>query len=152
MIIDKVENLKLYERLLPELAKIADLLDAEDFAKKEPGRYDIDGDKLYYIIASYETIPASQCKLETHKKYIDLQIALKGHEFIGYTPLQNLAVESEYDAEKDCALYKYPEKLSLIDFKPGMFTIFFKDDAHMPAIQAGNSQEILKVVFKIAIQ
>ena len=151
MIIDKVENLKLYERLLPELAKIADLLDSEDFAAKEPGRYDVDGDKLYYIIDSYETVPASQCKLETHKKYIDIQIVFKGHEFIGYCPLQNLTVKSEYDAEKDCALYKYPEKLSLIDFKPGIFAVFFADDAHMPAIQAGNSQEILKVVFKIAV-
>ena len=151
MIIDKVENLKLYECLLPKLAKVCDLLDAEDFAAKELGRYDVDGDELYYIIAGYETVPASQCKLEAHKKYIDLQIVLAGHEFIGYTPLQNLAVESEYDAEKDCAFYKYPEKLSLIDFKPGMFAIFFEDDAHMPAIQAGNSQEILKVVFKIAV-
>ena len=151
MIIDKIENLKLYESLLPKLATACDLLDAEDFSAKEPGRYDIEGDEFYYIIAGYETVPLSRCKLEAHKKYIDLQIVLKGHEFIGYTPLQNLAVESEYDAEKDCAFYKYPEKLSLIDFKPGMFTIFFEDDAHMPAIQAGNSQEILKVVFKIAV-
>jgi len=151
MIIDKIENLKLYESLLPRLTKIASLLNAEDFTTKELGRYDVDGDELYYIIASYETSPVSHCKLETHKKYIDVQIVLAGHEFIGYTPLQNLAVESEYDAEKDCAFYKYPEKLSLIDFKPGMFAVFFEDDAHMPAIQAGNSQEILKVVFKIAV-
>ena len=50
MIIDKVENLKFYERLLPELAKIAELLDSEDFAAKQPGRYDVDGDKLIYDI------------------------------------------------------------------------------------------------------
>ena len=152
MIIDKIENLKLYECLLPKLVTISKLLGEEDFTKKELGRYDVDGNELYYIVASYETTPASQCKLEAHKKYIDLQIVLKGHEFLGYTPLQNLAVESEYDTENDCALYKYPDKLSLIDFKPGMFAVFFEDDAHMPAIQAGNSQEILKVVFKIAVQ
>ena len=152
MIIDKVENLKLYERLLPELTKIADLLESEDFASKEPGRYDVDGDKLYYMIAGYETKPASECKLEAHKKYIDLQLILKGHESVGYTPLQNLAVESEYDADSDCVFYKSPKKLSLIDFKQGMFAVFFADDTHAPGIQAGNSQEILKVVFKIAIQ
>ena len=151
MIIDKIENLKLYESLSPKLAKVAELLTSEDFASKESGRHDVDGDELYYIIAGYETMPANQCKLETHKKYIDLQTILKGHEFLGYTPLENLAIESEYDAEKDCTFYKYPEKLSLIDFKPGVFAIFFADDAHMAAIQAGNPQEILKVVFKIAV-
>ena len=51
MIIDKFENLPLYFPCLPGLDKAAEFLAGEDIAD---GHYEIDGEKIFANVSSYE--------------------------------------------------------------------------------------------------
>ena len=46
MIIDTIENKDLYTILSPRIKMALEYLEKTDFSAKEPGRYDIDGEKF----------------------------------------------------------------------------------------------------------
>ena len=76
-----------------------------------------------------------EAKLETHNRFIDIQIPLSGVEVMGYTPREDLP-EAEYNADKDISFYHGLAE-SYIPVKPGMFVIFFPQDAHAPGGHTG---------------
>jgi YhcH/YjgK/YiaL family protein len=149
MIVDKIENSKLYAGLSARLAKALEVLKKEDFSKKADGRYDIDGSNLYYLVQRYQTKPADQCKLEAHKDYIDIQFVSAGEEILAYTPIDNLEIATPYNKEKDIIFYKTPVNISSIVLTASIFCVLFPDDAHMPKCQLKSPSEVLKIVVKI---
>jgi len=151
MIVDKIENAHLYANLSDRLTKALEILKNKSLIEKDDGRYDVDGDNLYYIVQRYETRPADQCKLEAHKKYIDIQFVAAGEEILGYTPLENLETSQPYNEAKDIVLYKMPAKISIMKLGPGMFCILFPQDAHMPKCHLDSPSNVHKVVVKIKI-
>ncbi len=151
MIVDKIENAHLYVNLSENIAKALEILKSTDFAEKKDGRYDVDGDNLYYFVQRYETRPLSQCKLEAHKNYIDIQFVADGEELLGYCPLENLETREPYNQAKDVALYKVPARITLVNLQPGMFCLLFPQDAHMPKCQLDAPSNVLKVVVKVKI-
>ncbi|MHC4602158.1 MAG: NanQ anomerase/TabA/YiaL family protein [Planctomycetota bacterium] len=151
MIVDKLENAHLYAGLSDKINIAFGILKDKKLFLKKDGRYEIDGDNLYYIVQRYETRPADQCKLEAHKKYIDIQFVAAGEEILGYTPLENLEISQPYNEEKDIVLYKVSDKLSTVNLGPGMFCILFPQDAHMPGRQLNDPSNVLKVVVKVKI-
>ena len=84
--------------------------------------------------------------LETHEKYIDIQLVLAGTDNMGWKPkllCKNPA--GEFDPEKDVQFFKdNPD--SWLETKSGAFAIFFPEDAHMPLIASGM---LHKVVVKV---
>jgi YhcH/YjgK/YiaL family protein len=151
MIVDKIENAHLYANLSENITKALEILKNTDFAEKTDGRYDVDGDNLYYFAQRYTTKPANQCKLEAHKNYIDIQFVADGRELLGYCPLENLEIKEPYNQAKDVALYKVPDRITLINLAPGMFCALFPQDAHMPKCQLDVPSNVLKVVVKVKI-
>jgi YhcH/YjgK/YiaL family protein len=157
MIVDKIENSKLYSGLSARLAKALEVLKKEDFSKKADGRYDIDGSNLYYLVQRYQTKPADQCKLEAHKDYIDIQFVSAGEEILAYTPIDNLETATPYNKEKDIIFYKTPANISSINLTAGIFCVLFPDDAHMPKCQLKSPSnlsagaDVLKIVVKLKI-
>lgn len=150
MIIDKIKNAKTYINLSPRLTTALEFLAKADFSKKENGRYDIDGDNIYYLVQRYATKPIEEGRLEAHKKYIDIQFVAQGEENMGYcTVYDGLAIETPYNMEKDVMFYKRPDKLSFVGLYKGMFSVLFPDDAHMPQRQIKGPSEVLKVVVKV---
>jgi YhcH/YjgK/YiaL family protein len=157
MIVDKIENSKLYAGLSARLAKALEVLQKEYFSKKADGRYDIDGSNLYYLVQRYQTKPADQCKLEAHKDYIDIQFVSAGEEILAYTPIDNLEIATPYNKEKDIIFYKTPANISSINLTAGIFCVLFPDDAHMPKCQLKSPSnlsagaDVLKIVVKVKI-
>ncbi len=151
MIVDKIENAQLYADLSDDIAKALAFLKDTDFAQKKDGRYDIDGDNLYYIIQRYQTKPIGQGKLEAHRKYIDVQFVADGEELLGYAHLENLETQEPYNEEKDCVLYEVSENITNVTLMPGTFCILFPDDAHMPCRELNGPSNVLKVVVKVKL-
>jgi len=151
MIVDKIENAHLYANLSDRLTKALEILKNTDFAEKKDGRYDVDGDNLYYFVQRYTTMPAGQCKLEAHKNYIDIQFVADGRELLGYCPLENLETREPYNQAKDVALYKVPDRITPVNLAPAMFCALFPQDAHMPKCQLDTPSNVLKVVVKVKI-
>ncbi len=151
MIVDKLENAHLYTALGASIAKALEILKNPEIIGKEPGRYDIDGDNLYYMIQHYESKAVAEGKLEAHKNYIDVQFVAAGEEMLGYAPTGRLEVDTPYDADSDFILFKPVDDMTPVALLKGMFCILFPDDAHMPCRQLNGPTGVQKVVIKIKI-
>ncbi len=152
MIVDKLENANLYTSHSVSLAKAFEILKDSSLADKDPGKYEVDGDNLFYLVNRYTTKPLEECKFEAHQKYIDIQYILAGSEIIGYAPADTLTVKTPYNPEKDIAFYDTPENFSPIKVPAGTFCLFFPEDAHLPACQLDNQSDICKIVIKVRIE
>ena len=117
--------------------------------KTPAGHYEID-ENTYVNVDIYETKLPENCRYEAHKKYIDIQLLLKGEEIIEYTPLENLKIKENYDSLKDIAFY-YDGTLPVIKLKmqPNFFTVLYPTDAHKPQLKISDAQKVKKVVVKI---
>jgi len=148
MIIDQIKFIERYKNLDGRIGLALNFLKNTDFTNMKPGRCQISGDDIFYMINDYKTIPVKDGILEGHKKYIDIQSIITGNELIGCAPLSNQLETEVYDSEKDYALFK--GQASLVQMKPGMFAIFYPNDLHMPGL---NEMEIKvkKLVIKVKI-
>lgn len=149
MIIDKIQNLKLYEKTVPAIGKIIDFIDEYNTCGKKLGKHIIDGDKLYVSISEYTSKPNTG-KAEAHERYIDLQYVLKGTEEMHIAELSTLTQSVPYDSTRDIAFYT-GECATRTVLSEGDFAILFAQDAHIPGVMHEKPDSIKKMVFKIKI-
>ena len=148
MIIDKLNNIYRYYSLGHRFEKALKFIAQEDLMSLEIGRTDIEDDMLFYIVSEYRTKDIKLCKLEGHKKFIDIQYVFCGDEMIGYTPIDNHKTMEKYNSNFDVQFYT--GDVSLLHLNQGIFSIFYPDDLHMPGIK-GNSNTVKKIVFMVRI-
>lgn len=151
MILDTFKNIEFYKDLSPRMGMALENLQALDLENVAEGRYEIDGENIFYVVERYETKPVEKGLPESHKRYIDIQVLASGREMIGYLPIEDLEIEAPYDNEKDIAFYKPVENFTKLNLRPGIFVVFFADEAHMPGCALNKSQEVVKIVFKIKV-
>jgi YhcH/YjgK/YiaL family protein len=148
MVVDKFENLRVYEKLNPLFSKAFSYLEKTDFDKLEPGKYTIEGDDAFALCMEYETKDRAECLLENHRTYIDIQYIIGGEECIGILLFNGQAAHIPYDATKDIAFYDSNPDFN-IKLVSKHFAIFFTDDLHMPCIKSEARSKVKKVVLKI---
>jgi len=145
MIIDRIENAALYgglgERIALALASVR--------TKREPGRYELDGDKVFALVQQYQTKPMAEGKWEAHRKHIDVQYVAAGIERIGWANISRLKVTEPYDDSKDVAFYKGDG--DFVTVPAGWFVILFPEDAHMPCTALDAPAPVTKVVVKVRV-
>lgn len=146
MIIDRIENAARYARLGRRLASALEFLRATDFSQTEPGRYELDGAELYYLVQVYTPKPVAAGAAEAHRRYIDIQYVLQGEEYIGYADLSQMQA-GEYLAEKD--FLKVEGSVDLVRVAAGSFMLLYPNDAHMPGLTTGAPGVVRKVVVKV---
>jgi YhcH/YjgK/YiaL family protein len=151
MILDTIDNAHLYAGLNAGFSKAFEIFKDKSLTEKDDGKYSLDGEKIYYTIQRYKTKLLSEGKLETHRKYIDIQFLLSGVEILGYAPLKGLAIAEEYNPEKDIAFFETPKEITKVKLEPGLFCILFPHDAHLPGCYFAEPSEVRKVVIKIGI-
>ena len=76
MIFDTLKNVDNYKGL-GRVYDALKFLSETDFSKIELGRYELDGDNIFYMVQSYDTDPDKTIS-EAHKKYIDIQFMGEG--------------------------------------------------------------------------
>lgn len=147
MIVDKIENLDKYISLNPLFPQAIEFLKSHDLSVMEVGKTALKGDDL--VVNIQQTAPKNkeQAKLETHNKFIDIQIPLSGVEVMGYTPAKDcLPADAVYDQEKDITFFEGLAE-SYIPVQPGMFAIFFPQDGHAPGVsETGVKKVVVKVL------
>lgn len=148
MVIDKIENYRLYSTLTKRLAKGFEFITNTDLVAIESGKYEIDNDAIFAIVQEYDTKEEQDCVLESHHKYIDIQYIIQGVELMGVTSLKNQVVVEE-NLENDYTFYQ--GETSMLKVDEGMFTIFFPEDLHRPGVKAGQISKVKKVVIKVKI-
>lgn len=150
MIVDKIENIDTYRGINDNVDRAIEYLLKEDFVSLAPGKHEIQGDDLYILISEYTTKPKSESKYEAHRKYIDIQIIIKGEENIYWLPVDGLNVSKEYSEESDAALFEEASG-SAISMERGYFALFFPKDAHMPGCSVSRDIPVKKAVLKVRI-
>ena len=143
--------------LLPEpLQRAVNFLKETDLAHHEPGRVELDGDRMILQVLDQTTGPREGLRPEVHRKYIDVQfLAAGGPERIGWYPDlgDNEVDEDLLDTPRDICFYKNNANAreGVIEMQPGSYAMFFPWDVHIPAIQAGSPAPIRKIVVKVAL-
>lgn len=148
MIYDKIMNFKFYEPLHKFFAIVLQILEKNDLKNLGPGKYNLTNG-IFYMVNEYTTKHVSECFIECHRKYIDIQIMINGNENIGICNKTD-CLESLYDEDKD--FQKLEGDVNFISLKPDYFVVFFPQDGHMPQVNFSEiPQQVKKIVFKIPV-
>ena len=112
----------------------------------------LDGENLFGSVDSYATREVDDAVLETHRKYIDIQMVLVDAEGIDWFSRAGLEIKTPYDAEKDVAFYHHPDGVAPhhLEMHPGRFVVLFPEDAHRPQLNVGMPR-VKKVVVKVHV-
>ncbi len=153
MIIAKLEDLPCQIPASVRLQQALDFLNTNRSANLPDGRYELDGDRLYALVQSYQTLPVDEnAKYEAHRKYIDVQFITTGVECMGWAPLEKMHISKEYQPEKDICLGTCPPAFAtLARVDAGAAAIFFPEDAHAPKLACGEPAPVRKIVVKVFI-
>jgi YhcH/YjgK/YiaL family protein len=148
MILDILENAKLYIPLHNGFLKAFEFLKRPSLTSLQPGRHEIDGERVFALISKGPGRMKPDGKLETHRKFIDIQYIIAGADEMGWKPGSACTTPAgPYDPEKDIQFFNNePDAWVLVH--AGAFAIFFPEDAHLPLISRG---AIHKVVVKVAV-
>lgn len=150
-----VETLANWRKLFTGPAWTKAFLALEKLTVDEPlGETLIDGTDILMRVMSFTTHPREEAGLETHKKYIDIQMTLAGADQLDWWPAAELMRKAPYDEQRDVMFYLPPAgpAPASIVMKPGLFCVLLPEDAHMPILAlADGPQPLKKVVVKVAV-
>ncbi len=150
MIMDVLKNAAVYDGLGERFRKAFEYLASNDFSKIEPGRYDIDGNKVFALVQRYETKQRDKGVWEAHRRYADVQYVASGIETQGYAPIGRLEETQPYSAEKDVLFLAGSGDTVTAD--GGTFVIYFPHDGHMPGLAFEKPAPVVKVVVKVLVE
>lgn len=150
MILDSIENAARYLHLSKGIANALLYIQDNDLTKVQPGRYEIGKDSMKMFVYEFESTNTDECRLEGHRRYIDLQYWISGSELMGHDVLQSQPVLEPYDEKTDCALYNCISSFNRL--LPGMFVIYYPTDLHTGVSDPLSKARVKKVVFKIAVK
>jgi YhcH/YjgK/YiaL family protein len=149
MIFDHLQNSHRYTALHPDFRLAFEFLQIPDLAALTPGKYTLRGDEVFALLSDDVGFGGpAQARLESHRRYIDIQVVLGGTDVMGW---QNLAACTQftepYVPERDVAFYG-DQPLVWLHVPAQHFVIFYPEDTHAPL---ATPEKIRKMVFKIAI-
>ena len=149
MIFDTLQNLPQYSILSPNIEKAIQFILNNDLNILPEGKHLIDGDRVFVPISNYQTKMETECVTESHKKYIDIQIMLKGCERMGVAFLDQQEVTEPYNEAKDYVFYK--AALHYLTVCQHQFIMFFPTDLHSPCHRLDQAEWVKKAVVKLQI-
>ncbi len=116
------------------------------------GKVEIEGQSVYALFQSYETVIADVPKFECHQKYIDIQYIVSGEEIIGWAPAALMTDLEAYNVERDISFGKAPKnQIASVYLQAGQLAILYPDDGHAPRLAVTTPSKVFKVVIKVAI-
>ncbi len=149
MIYDTKENIELYKSVHPNLYRGLQLMRDTDFSQYELGRYEVDGEDLFFLVQEYNT-KAVNNKPEAHILYADIQFVLEGAELMGYAPLDSMVSEQEPRKPGDTRFYD--GHIDYLVLKDNRFIVAFPQDVHAPGVSPdGTCAKVRKVVVKVKL-
>jgi len=111
------------------------------------GKTEIDGLNLFCLVSEDLTEPAADRRGEFHEQYLDIQLLLRGEEWIGVGP---------HDYVSDGADHPHPdlwfvddEQTTYLALQPGDFAIFWPGELHRPLCTFNQPAKVKKLVVKV---
>lgn len=148
MIVDAIENASEYFSLGNRITTALLYVTQTDFSSIKPGRYEIEGSRVFALVETYLPKRYKEGFWEAHRKHLDVQYIVSGQEKIGYAPVSSME-PGPYNPDKD--FYKLEGQGDFITLHTGQFAILKPQDAHMPGIETDERRAVKKVVIKVRI-
>ena len=144
---DKIDNISELVKEGINFLLTTDLNGAEDIC------YDVKNNEILAIFNRYETKPIADCKIEAHRKYIDIQFVISGEEKIGYIEKKHCSLCEPFNLNDDVGFYTTVKPLEFVTLKANDFIIVPPHIAHMPGVRVEEDTPVAnrKLVMKIAI-
>lgn len=115
------------------------------------GRVDLSGG-MFAIEQVYETKARPDGFFESHRRFIDIQVVVAGHEIMEVADIARLPVRQSYDEERDVIIYGDFDGAGVLRFGPGEAAVFLPVDGHMPSLRAGPAAAVVrKTVVKVPV-
>jgi biofilm protein TabA len=115
-----------------------------------PGKYDIDGNNVFYMISEDTTEPLAARRAEYHARYLDIQIVLRGQEAMTFSTRPAAgAPDIDWLAERDIAFLSAGEQEKTVILNEGDFVVFYPGEVHKPLCAVGEPAKVRKAVVKI---
>ena len=149
MIMDQLDRAGRCVGMHPAFPQAFAFLNRADLATLPPGRYEIDGQRLFCSISNGPGRSRQEADLEAHRKYIDIQYVIAGTEVMGWKPTAECRIsKTAYNPAEDIEFFS-DEPATWTEVPAGSFVIFFPRDAHAPLV---GEAPIHKAVLKIAVE
>jgi YhcH/YjgK/YiaL family protein len=133
------------------LERAFEFLARTDLAALPLGRTDIEGNDVFLTVSEAETRAPEQVKFEAHRRYIDIQLVVRGQESIGYAPVASLVTAEPYDTTKDIEFFGVPQESATLALRAGDFAVFAPGDGHRPSLHLDGPHVSRKVVVKVSV-
>ncbi len=147
MVVDSLQSAERYFELHRRFPAAFDFLRSPGVGALPSGRHSIDGDNLFAIVSQGPARTRAEARLEAHRKYIDIQMVLKGTDEMGWKTISACRVGGGYDDDRDVQFFD-DSPSAWVAVTAGTFCIFFPTDCHAPLVGEGT---IHKVVVKVAV-
>ena len=147
MILARHKDAAAYRGIHPRLDRALDLLTDEFLASVGTETRKLDGDALYVTRFDYDTVPFAETFYESHKKYLDIHVMVKGCERVDIANPEGLTLD---ESKGDFYGYHGEAEQSVL-LRPGDFLVVFPGDAHRLKIAVNRPEPVSKVVFKIQV-
>jgi len=137
---------------LSELRSAFEFLEQHaDGSGLEPGRTEIDGDRVYALVIDFEPKPPAECRFETHPQHIDVIYLVAGAETIGYAPEADLGPVVDEDKALGTRFYADPEEYASMKLRAGgLVCVCYPEDGHKPFCLLDPAAPARKIVVKVA--
>jgi biofilm protein TabA len=151
MILGLLSDVAKQKQVLPAaVVRAVEALQKLDLRALEPGRYELEGDKLFYLVQDAVPRTLDECKAESHKKYADIQIPVGATERFGFSSRQEgLTASEERFESSDIAFYPAPSQEFFMNVAPGGYVVFLPGELHRPCVAIDNQNTFRKVVVKV---
>lgn len=147
MIIGSLENTARAEKLHPRFKEVFDYLKSHDLVGVPAGKIALGGEEAWIAVSEIPGKEKGEARLETHDKYIDIQLPVCGCETFGWQARERLQEPGSYDPANDITFYGDAPAF-YFPLEKGRFAIFFPEDGHAPCIGTGI---IKKLVVKVKL-
>ncbi|HEY8887822.1 MAG TPA: YhcH/YjgK/YiaL family protein [Gallionella sp.] len=148
MIFSNLSQSDRYSALHPLFPRAFEFIRNTDLGALAPGQHPIVGEDMFAIVEHLPGRTRAEAPLESHRRYIDIQLVVEGVDEMGWKALADCRDPvGDYSTERDIRFFRDAPAV-WIATPADHFCIFFPEDAHAPLVSSGH---IRKVVFKIAL-
>lgn len=152
MIYDKIKNADKYLGISKNLDKaLSLLLDGSLYTLPEGKRVlSLDDDNVFVNVSVGDTKDPEKMRMETHKKYIDIQCILEGEEKVALGLLEDM--ECIIDSNEDGDIWFHKGPYSWFPLEEGYFMLLSPHEAHGPSVYPGyGERKVKKALVKVKV-
>ncbi len=108
-------------------------------------------DGVFAILQKYNLKDFKEAFFESHNKYVDFQLTIKGGECFMLGDSTDFKILKKYNEKKDLTTYSPSKKANTILSNRANLCIFFPNDVHAGGLKNKNlkNNEVFKVVAKV---